>query len=345
MTARTKSKWFQELVAGVNEPITSSNLDAYAGVGSLALLTGDERTEAEDILIDRLARNDGRAAYALADIGCTRALAPLRDRLASAVPANMRVAAALALHRLGDDAGLATLIDVLRTGYWAERLSALSVLGELGGAEVERALEAAFADPESMVRSAAASTLIKLHGLGDFLHSYRDRLGQLRGRLASPLATVRAEALAELHDIFARGERGESPEQLGLTWQADDEQEPVRTFVASLQSAPPWQDEFPLELIESLPDRERAWAVNCLWHFLPIDPRAARAFASLRTDRAIAPLRELLPTARGAVAIEAAAALWRLAEDAAALEQLRAATRQADAALAARARTALGEPA
>ena len=100
-----------------------------------------------------------------------------------------------------------------------------------------------------------------------------------------------------------------------------------------------------MELIASLPDRERAWAVNCLWHFLPIDSRAPRAFAGLHIDRAIAPLRELLPLARGALAIEVAAALWRLAGDADALEQLRAATHQSDAALAARAKAALGEPA
>jgi HEAT repeat protein len=346
MAEQKKSKWFENFLAGVRAPMTWSNIDEYHGLGAFNFLKGDERTEAEDILIERLTHNDGRAAYALADIGCARAIEPLRARLPASIPGLMRVAAATALQRLGDDSGRAAAIDVLRSGNAMEQQSAVSTLGVLGGADVEQALEGAFDAPSDDVRSAAAGTLIKLHGLQEFNRTYQDRLGLLQNRLSSPLATVRADARAELHDIFARSARGESPEQLGLTWRADDEHEPFRSFALSLQSnAPPWQDDFPLQFIASLAGHERTWAEDCLWHSLPTDPRAARAFASLGVKRAIAPLREVLPMASGAVAIEAAAALWRLAGDAAALEQLRAATHQADAALAARARAALGEPA
>jgi hypothetical protein len=345
MAEPKKSKWFEELLASVRAPITRGNIDSYGSIGALHLLQGDERTEAEGILIEQLTHDDGRAASALAEISCSRAIGPLRARLQASSPGSMRLAAAAALHRLGDDSGRATAIDVLRSGHAIERLSAVSVLGRWSGADVEHALEAAFADPDATVRSAAAGKLIEHHGLEAFKLGYRGRLGLLQNRLASPLAAVRADALAELRDLFARQERGESPEQLGLTWQADDKHEPLRTFMTSLtSSAPPWQDDVALDVVASLAGRERTWAEDCLWHFLPTDPRAARALASLGVQRAIAPLRELLPKASGAVAIEVAAALWRLSGDATALERLRAATRDPDPALAARASAALGEP-
>jgi HEAT repeat protein len=316
MATQSKSEWFQKFVASVREPMTWSNIDEYSGVGALHLLKGDERIEAEDILFERLTHHDGRAAYALADIGSTRAIAPLRGCLAPAVPGAMRVAAALALHRLGDDSGRTAVLDVLGTGDRTEQMSAISALGLMSGADVEQGLERAFDATDSGVRSAAAGTLIKLHGLGDFNRTYQDRLGLLQNRLSSPLATVRAEALAEMHDIFDRHHRGETPEQLGLTWRADDEHEPLLRFSESLRShAPPWQDDFAVDVIAQLTGRERTWAEDCLWHFLPVDPRAARAFAKLGVVRAIPPLREVAQTATGAVATEVAAALQQLSGD------------------------------
>lgn len=342
MAAKRRSKWFQKFVDSVRAPMTFGNIDAYSGVGALHLLEGEERTEAEDILFERLTHNDGRAAYALADMRSTRAIEPLRDRLLAPVPPLMRVAAALALHQLGDDTGRAAAIEVLRTGDSFEQMSAVSMLGLLGGAEVEHALEHAFDASDSGVRSAAAGTLITLHGLQEFNRTYQDRLGLLQNRLSSPLAAVRADALAELHDILERHRRGETPAQLGLTWRADDEHEPLLRFSESLRSRePPWQDDFAVDVAASLTGQARTWAEDCLWHFLPTDPRAARALARLGVKRAIAPLREVLQTAVGPVAVEAAAALWKLSGDPDALERLRAAAGGADPALAALARAAL----
>src|SRR5262245_10534246 len=105
MAKRTKSRWFTEFVDGVRAPMTWANIDQYDGLAAFSQLTGDERREAEDVLIERLEHNDGRAARALADLGCTRAIEPLRERLDAPVPNLMRLAAGLALHRMGDDAG------------------------------------------------------------------------------------------------------------------------------------------------------------------------------------------------------------------------------------------------
>jgi hypothetical protein len=345
MTKPQKSQWFEKFVASVRAPMTSSNIEEYSGLGALRLLKGDERVEAEDILIERLTHNDGRAAYALADIASTRAIAPLRACLHASVPPLMRVAAATALQRLGDDSGRAAMIDVLRSGDAFEQQAAMSLLAVLGGEGVEPALERALEDPDASVRSDAARTLIAVHGLTEYKDGYQRQLGLLQNRCASRLAAVRADALAELRDIFARHAAGESPDQLGLTWRADDDRPPLQAFSESLRGRePPWQDDFAVDVVAKLAGRERTWAEDCLWHFLPTDPRAARAFAHLGVTRALPALRELLPNATDLLGIEVAAALWRLASDRPAREHLQAATRERDPALAERARAALENP-
>jgi HEAT repeat protein len=342
MIMNKKSHWFERFVASVLEPMTWSNIAEYSGVGALRLLEGEERAEAEDLLFERLTHNDGRAAYALAEIGSARAIEPLRACLAATVPGGMRVAAAMALQQLGDDSGRDAAIDVLRSGTALDQQSAMSVLALLGGEGVEAALERALAANDASVRGDAARTMISLHHLGAYKGGYQQRLGLLQNRCSSPLATVRADALAELREIFARHERGESPEQLGLTWRADDERPPLLAFSESLRGRePPWQRDFAVEVVEQLAGTERTWAEDCLWHFLPTDPRAARAIARLGVVRAIPALRELLPTATGVVAVEVAAALWRLAADPVAREHLETATRGADPDLVARASAAL----
>jgi hypothetical protein len=165
------------------------------------------------------------------------------------------------------------------------------------------------------VRSAAAQRLIELHGLGAYNQSYQDRLGPLQNRLSSPLASVRKDALAELNEIFARSEAGEAPETLGLTWRADETKEPLRSFAESLRSdAPPWQQDFALDGLSSLTGYTRRWVEDCLWHFLPTEPRAALALALAYLDgpRAVEPLREALPLAAGATAAEIQTALSKL---------------------------------
>jgi len=120
------------------------------------------------------------------------------------------------------------------------------------------------------------------------------------------LPLLKGAERTEAEDLLverARHARGDSPAELELTWRADDEHEPLRTFAASMQtSVPPWHDDFPLQTLAARTGYARTWAEDCLWHFLPDDPRAARAFASLGVTRAVGPLREVLQSATGAVA-------------------------------------------
>jgi hypothetical protein len=326
-----RSPWFEVLRASLAAPITRDNLEAYRSFELVDHLDVAERALIEDLLISRLARDDGRAADALATLGTQRARPALLARLAPDVPALMRLAAARALRELGERAGDATseaadaagadatgeaaVAEVLRGGAAVhERLSALSALSLWRGAAAERAVAAALEDDDALVRSAATRQLIERRGLGAHVEGFRDRLGLLQNRMASPLPGVRAAARAELDEIFAGYAAGASAEALGLTWRADERVEPLRSFTASLRSAaPPWQHAYALAGVAELPERERRWVEDCLWHWLPSDPRAARALAHLRVRRAAQPLREALALAPPEVAAAIEEALRQLA--------------------------------
>ncbi|MFD1052126.1 hypothetical protein ACFQ1S_44415, partial [Kibdelosporangium lantanae] len=71
-----RSAAFERFLAGVTTPVTLSRdaMDEIPGVEAIFDLDGEEREEAEDILIAKLATGDGRAATALAEAYCVRAI-------------------------------------------------------------------------------------------------------------------------------------------------------------------------------------------------------------------------------------------------------------------------------
>lgn len=314
MSEGQRSKWFEEVRAGIEEPITRGNLDQYRGIIALDFLKGEERREIEDLLIAKLAKHDGRAADALADANVVRAIPALQACTATEVPAIMRLAAARALHKLGESSALATVKEVMSgAADPQDRLSAVSAARLWKGDEVFAALEQSLQDASPSVRSAATKRLIEQQGLGAFTRDYRDRLGLLQNRMTSPLESVRRAALAELKEVLTRHKAGETPEQLGLTWQADESQEPLRSFAESLRSkAPPWDRDYAIAGVDALDETARRWVEDCLWHTLPTDPRAARALASLGVTRALEPLREAQRLANGETAAAITAAIETL---------------------------------
>ena len=98
-----------------------------------------------------------RAAFGLvAELAGKAQLDTLRKSLASAAP-SVRVAAAEALRRFGDDSGLLPVLDVLKEGTVTERREAVKVLGgfRVRGA-IPRLIDA-LEDPDASVRSYAWS--------------------------------------------------------------------------------------------------------------------------------------------------------------------------------------------
>jgi HEAT repeat protein len=294
----TRSRVFQDFLDGVASPVTLSrdSMDEIPNIAAFHLLDGDERLEAEDILIARLATGDGRAATALADGYCLRAIPALIEATTDAAAPVMRVFAARALLRMDSDAGRESLARMLRDheGSDFDRGSAARLLAEFPDPDVDLLLEVASTDPDGLVRSQATTALFEVVGLED--HHSGEVLLSVAGRLLSSLTTVRAEALAELRAVLAAWKAGATAEDLGLTWQADREHKPLGRLIDDIDST---RTDFRLDGLRELTGRERILVDNLVLLRLHADRRAVRAAGRLGVRRAIEPLRELLGSAKG----------------------------------------------
>jgi HEAT repeat protein len=308
-----RSEMFERFLAGVNTPITFNRdvIDEIPHVGALRLLDGDERIEAENILIAMLANNDGRAARALADVGCRRAIPALTTATTETAAPSMRVSAARALLALGSRAGRPALELLLRAHIGSDftRGAAAELLAEFPNPDKEFLLEVVLTDPHHSVRSAAYDAVLTVCGLaGDDLR-WGEVLLNIGGRVMSSLSTVRNEALAELRTILARLDAGETAEQLGLLWQTSTRSKPLRRFVAAFD-----RDtlNYPVHGLLDVTGRERTLVENFLLVWLHLDRRAVRAAGVLGVHRAIEPLRELHRTAEGHARTEIESVLAKL---------------------------------
>ncbi|WP_157549001.1 HEAT repeat domain-containing protein [Nonomuraea candida] len=293
----------------MNAPVVLSrdSMDEIPGVGALRLLHGEERTEAEDILIARLGEGDGRAAAALAEAGCVRAIPALVEATAETEAPIMRVFAARALLDLGSDAGLPALVRMLRThdGTGGDRASAARLLAESPAPDKELLLDVATTDPDSTARSGATHALLAVAGLDDEELTSGEVLLSIAGRLLSSLTTVRAGAAAELRAVLAGREAGRTAEELGLTWHADRDG-PLGRFIDDLGGS---GGDLRVEGLAELTGRERVLLENLVLLRLDTDRRAIRAAARLGVRRAIEPLREGLGSAKGRTREEILSAL------------------------------------
>jgi HEAT repeat protein len=310
----SRSPAFEEFLAALNAPVALSrdSMDEIPGVGVLHELDGEERVEAEDLLIAELAGNDGRAATALADAGCHRAVPALVAATTEAAAPVTRVFAARALLALGDLSGRDALVRMLRThdGSGTDRGSAAQLLAEFPDPDEELLLEVASTDPDGTARSQATSALLTATGLDDDDVEWGEVLMSVAGRLLSPLSAVRDEAAAELRAVLAGWRAGATAEELGLTWSADAENGPLGRFLDSVDGA---GEEFSTEGLHELTGRERTLVANRVLLRLHADRRAVRAAGRLGVRRAVAPLRELLASAEGPAREEIRAVLDVLA--------------------------------
>lgn len=289
---------FEHFLAGVTAPLTFSrdSFDEIPNIASFHLLGGDEQTAAEDILIAMLTTNDGRAATALADGYCERAIPALIEATTDAAAPVMRVFAARALLRMDNTAGRDSLVRMLREhdGSHTDRGSAARLLAEFPDPDREFLLEVASTDPSDSVRLQATHAVFEIVGLED--HGSGEVLLSVAGRLLSSLTTVRDKALAELRAILAAWDAGATAEDLGLTWEADRARKPLRQFIDDIDST---RADFRVDGLDGLTGRERVLVDNLVLLRLAADRRAVRAAGRLGVRRAIEPLRELLGSAKG----------------------------------------------
>ena len=131
---------------------------------SLAALTGEERKEAEKMLLDALNSGDYRPAAGLRVLRSTGSVAKLKKQLGDATGRGA-VEIALALWEIAEwPPAVNVMIDELKHGaHWGSRIDAANALGKVEGRpEVVEALRGALDDEEGLVRSNAADSLIDL---------------------------------------------------------------------------------------------------------------------------------------------------------------------------------------
>jgi HEAT repeat protein len=215
--------------------------------------TGGVRREL-GTLSDRRAWRRAAAAFALGDMGSSRAVPALVRRLRDPEP-EVRVAAARSLGRLGaagavqplaetladgsvpatlagqalleiGDAGLPSLHALLGHEEQAVRAGATELVGLLAGAAEGPAVVALLRDGSAAVRAAAAAALGRLGSA--------DAAAALRGALGDRVPFVRAAAATALGRL---GDRTAVPE---LLRQADDDDfEPARAAADALRRLDP----------------------------------------------------------------------------------------------------------
>jgi HEAT repeat protein len=301
------SEHFTAFLAGLDAP--AGGTDEFPNTDAFFLLGDAERVAAEDILITRLAVDDRRAARALADIRCLRAVPALAERAMWSPSAPMREIAVWAMTELGVDRGLPALLGRLRDGDVDARLQAVVDLGGHRDRESQNALEtAAFTDPEPVVRGAALDTLFARLDLLMDAEPFHSMLDFVRRRVLSPLPSVRAEAEVELRELFAKWAAGRPRRELGLVWRADSEEGPLGDFVRGIYG----ESQFDYTLLAGLSDQDRKWVEDVLLSELHHDPDAVRAVAILGIRRAVQPLRELLPVTEHVPAADIELALRQL---------------------------------
>jgi hypothetical protein len=298
------SSMFTEFVWALHAPTYEGSgrdiVEVPRYLDRLHQLRGEEAVTAEDVLISALSTNNPRAASALADLACVRAVPALVEATSERATPLMRVAAAKALLHLGNTAGGPALVDILRThdGDQEVRDDAANLLARFPHPDTDFLLEVACTDPDCRVRSSTFDAVLTAHGLADEGTRRGTVLFSIAGRLLSSLRAIRHEAHTELRTILRRWEAGATAEDLGLTWRwhIGERDEAVEQLVDCFEDDQP---DWPIDGLVGRTGRERTLVENLVLLRLDKDHRAVRAAGALGVRRAVQPLQELLDTTTG----------------------------------------------
>jgi HEAT repeat protein len=291
-------------------------------ITALLALTGKEREQAEDILIERLLQiDDPRSPRALRYLHSEKAINSLQQAL-TLFNGEMLVETAFTLWELTKDQSLASkIIDVLQHGDLYARVSAANILRHFPVDIVETALFQAIDDPDKLVRANAVQSILEIHGLAPWETAAGRGISLLGLRLRSRFASIRQQAIAELHQIIAAKKQGKSAQEIGIPLTGVEKSANAKSFIRSFSSRsdqPPWTEDYDLTALTQLTGEEKEWSEYALLYNLEQnDFRAARALAHIGSQKAIAPLREILPQSHEPrLTLEVALGLWKLTGDA-----------------------------
>jgi HEAT repeat protein len=273
------------------------SLESY-DLNALFALEGQERDQAEQILIERLIEtNDPRAPKALRQLGSEKALPALRRALVEQ-SGEMQVEVANTLWSLTrEPSSITAITGVLQNGELYDRVNAAFSLRNYPPEAVKEALLAAIEDDDKLVRANAVDSLFLLYGLNEWEQVPGRGISLLGLRLRSAFPSVRQEAVKELRAIIQGKQEGKSPQELGITTNSIPKSEEAVAFLKSI-AAPAgtsqWQEDFDLEALGKLQGEEKEWAEYSLLNFLEKrDFRAVRALVYLNCPKAVKPLQEV----------------------------------------------------
>jgi hypothetical protein len=135
-------------------------------ITALLSLEGEEREEAERLLLQALGTGDSRPARGLEALRSDKAAAPLKEQLETATGTNL-VNTARALWELEQYPPAAeALVDLVRGhSFWGVRVDAAKALAMVHTPASVAALWEAANDPEDLVRHHAVASLLELHGI------------------------------------------------------------------------------------------------------------------------------------------------------------------------------------
>lgn len=323
-----KSAAFRRFLDSFRAPITSFEFQASYDLDALGQIQGEEREEAEEMLLKRLkSSQDARATIALAHIDSLRAVPVLRKELPR-LEGEPAVEAAQALYQLVGDDPLEVFRRELSSENPRARAGAAFYLRSLPLPRVETLLFDCFEDPDGAVRRTAFDSLLDLYGLKRHAdQKIHGRLAQMRLLMRSSLESVRHQVIRSLIDIRDELVADKRPKELGLTREPRMTSKTAEALTDSIhfgRQSGEWADDIDLEALDEADDDLREWAEAVLLRALDEgDYRAPRALAHMDSTRAVEPLQEVLPDSDGRLFVETAVALKRLANDDAGLEHLR----------------------
>jgi hypothetical protein len=129
---------------------------------SLASLEGEEREEAERLLLEALNSGDYRPAVGLRVLGSQAAVKKLKEKLGNA-SGKEAVETALAIWEIAEWPPAVNVIirELQEHPFWGDRMDAARALRNINKPEVVKALLKALDDEEALVRHHAAESLIE----------------------------------------------------------------------------------------------------------------------------------------------------------------------------------------
>ncbi|HEX8229279.1 MAG TPA: HEAT repeat domain-containing protein [Chloroflexia bacterium] len=168
-------------------------------INSLLALEGEEREEAERLLLEGLSTSDSRPARGLEALRSQRSVAPLKERLKTARGTDL-INTAGALWEIEQYPRAAeVLITVLHVAsFWGERVDAAIALKMVKTPASIDALWKALDDPEALVRHHAVASLLELHGI--YTEDWRGH--PLATEIMTPES--RETAIAELKKLLGK---------------------------------------------------------------------------------------------------------------------------------------------